>query len=118
MRWLCVFSRRIKINLMKLKVLPIALTAMGMLALTSCKDDILECDDKATIVIVNNTVCTPEIEVNGDLYLEMNPLDSVEYAADAGTYDLRAKMALISACVDSEETFNTECGETYRFEIN
>ena len=65
---------------------------------------VAECDNKATIVIVNNTVCTPEILVNGDLFLEMNPLDSVEYAADAGTYDLRAKMALISLCVDSEET--------------
>jgi hypothetical protein len=101
---------------MKLNVL--ALTALCMLGLSACQDDILECDNKATIVIVNNTVCTPEILVNGDLFLEMNPLDSVEYAADAGTYDLRAKMALISACVDSEETFATECGETYRFEVN
>ena len=101
---------------MKLNVL--GLTALCILGLSACQDDILECDNKATIVIVNNTVCTPEILVNGDLFLEMNPLDSVEYAADAGTYDLRAKMALISACVDSDETFNTECGETYRFEVN
>ena len=101
---------------MKLNVL--ALTAICMLGLSACQDDILECDNKATIVIVNNTVCTPEILVNGDLFLEMNPLDSVEYAADAGTYDLRARMAVISVCVDSEETIATECGETYRFEVN
>ena len=101
---------------MKLNVL--ALTALCMLGLSACQDDILECDNKATIVIVNNTVCTPEIMVNRDLFLEMNPLDSVEYAADEGTYDLRAKMAIISLCVDSEETFNTECGESYRFEVN
>ena len=101
-----------------MKLNTLALTALCMLGLSACQDDILECDNKATIVIVNNTVCTPEILVNGDLFLEMNPLDSVEYAADAGTYDLRAKMALISACVDSEETFTTECGETYRFEVN
>ena len=96
----------------------LALTALCLLGLSACKSDILECDNKATIVMVNNTVCTPEIKVNGDLFLEMDPLDSVEYAADEGTYDVLAKMALISACVDSEETFNTECGETYRFEIN
>jgi len=114
----CVISRRIQPTPLKLKAVPFALTALGILSLTACQDDILECDDKATIVIANNTLCTPEVEVNGDLYLEMNPLNSVEYAADAGTYDLRAKMALISVCVDSEETFNTECGETYRFEIN
>ena len=101
---------------MKLNVL--ALAALCMLGLSACQNDILECDNKATIVIVNNTVCTPEILINGDLFLEMNPLDSVEYAADAGTYDLRAKMALISLCVDSEETINTECGESYRFEVN
>jgi len=91
----------------------------GTILLTSCTEDILECDNKATIWIINNTVCTPDIEVNGDLFIgDLDILDSISYAADAGTYDLRAKMALISACTDSEETIVTECGETYRFEIN
>jgi hypothetical protein len=91
----------------------------GAILLTSCDDDILECDNKATIWIINNTVCTPDIEVNGDLFVgDMEILDSISYSADAGTYDMRAKMALISACSDAEESIATECGETYRFEIN
>ena len=99
-------------------ILSITVLAMS-LSLISCDDDILECDNKATIWIINNTVCTPDIEVNGDLFVgDMEILDSISYEADAGSYDLRAKMALISACNDAEETIETECGESYRFEIN
>lgn len=83
---------------------------------TGCKEDIELCDDKATIWIVNNTVCTPDIEVNGDLVqADIPALDSISYEADAGAYDIDANMALISACEDHSETINTECGGTYRF---
>tara|TARA_B110000285_G_scaffold184133_1_gene208595 strand:+ start:2163 stop:2483 length:321 start_codon:yes stop_codon:yes gene_type:complete len=92
---------------------------LPLFALTSCKDDILECDDKATIWIINNTVCTPDVEINGDLFVgDMSILDSASYQADAGSYDIVAKMAFISACEDSEETIETDCGQVYRFEIN
>ena len=95
-------------------------TLLGMsaalAALTGCKEDMELCDEKAMIWIVNNTVCTPDIEVNGDLVqADIPALDSISYEADAGAYDVDAKMALISACEDHNETINTECGGTYRF---
>ncbi|MGB1074945.1 MAG: hypothetical protein ACPGYK_02070 [Flavobacteriales bacterium] len=95
-------------------------TVLGMVlafaALMGCKEDVELCDDKATIWIVNNTVCTPDIEINGDLVqADIPALDSISYEADAGAYEVEAKMALISACDDRSETINTECGGTYRF---
>lgn len=95
-----------------------AAVAAALVAFTGCKEDITVCDDgtKATIWIVNNTVCTPDIEVNGDLVrADMPALDSISYEADAGSYDIDANMALISACEDRSETITTECGGTYRF---
>lgn len=81
-----------------------------------CNDDFNVCDDKATIWIVNNTICTPDIRVNGDLLItDLAPLDSMEFLADEGTQKIQSNMAFISLCVDREEDISTLCGEEYRF---
>ena len=91
----------------------------SLLAMTSCQEDLVECNDKAIIWIVNKTVCTPDIEVNGDLLVgDMAILDSISFEADAGIYDIEAKMAFISACEDQSVKLETDCGLSYRFEIN
>ena len=84
---------------MKTQSFVLSLTVLAMsFSLVSCDEDILECDNKTIIWIIINTVCTPDIEVNGDLFVgDMEILDSISYEADVGSYDLLAKMALISA---------------------
>jgi hypothetical protein len=95
------------------------LAFLSVLAMTSCQDDLVECNDKAIIWIVNKTICTPDIEVNGDLLVgDMAILDSISFEADAGIYDIEAKMAFISACENQSVTLDTDCGLSYRFEIN
>ena len=102
-----------------MKTLFYTLLAAGVVATVGCGDDLTVCEgDKAIIRVVNNTVCTPDIEIDGDLMeADMPILDSTEYEVDAGSYTVRAKMALISACEDRSETFTTECGGFYRFEV-
>lgn len=92
--------------------------ALNLIALTACQDNILECEDKATIWIVNETVCTPDVEINGDLIIaDLAAFDSVSFSANEGTYDIDAKMAFISACEDLSESLVTECGQMYRVVI-
>lgn len=92
--------------------------ALNLFALTACQDNILECEDKATIWIVNETVCTPDVEINGDLIIaDLAAFDSVSFSANEGTYDIDAKMAFISACDDLSESLVTECGLVYRVVI-
>ena len=95
------------------------LLAAGVFVAAGCGGETVECEgDKAIIRVVNNTVCTPDIEIDADLMeADMPILDSTEYAVDAGSYTVRAKMAFISACEDRSETIETECGGLYRFEV-
>lgn len=106
-------------KLQDMKNLLYTLLAAGVVVIAGCGEDTVVCDgDKAIIRVVNNTVCTPDIEIEGDLMeADMPILDSAEYEVDAGSYTVRAKMALISACEDRSETFETECGGFYRFEV-
>lgn len=102
-----------------MKKLLYTLLAAGVMITAGCGGDAEVCEgDKAIIRVINNTVCTPDIEIDGDLMeADMSILDSTEYEVDAGSYTVRAKMALISACEDRSETFQTECGNLYRFEV-
>lgn len=102
-----------------MKTLFYTLLAAGVVATVGCGDDLTVCEgDKAIIRVVNNTVCTPDIEFNGDLMeADMPILDSADYEVDAGSIKVRAKMATISACEDRTETITTECGGFYRFEV-
>ena len=103
-----------------MKKLLYTLLAAGVFVAAGCGGETTECDagDKAIIRVVNNTVCTPDIEFDGDLMeADMPILDSTEYEVDAGSITVRAKMAFISACEDRSETITTECGGLYRFEV-
>ena len=83
-------------------------------AFTGCEEP-LACEEgnKATLTINNNTLCTPMIEANGDDMVEIEALGSAVIELYAGTYDIDADLALISACVETETTIETVCGGEY-----
>ena len=80
-------------------------------AFTGCEEP-LTCEEgnKDTLTVYNNTLCTPMIEANGDDMVEIEALGSAVIELDAGTYDIDADLALISACVETDTTIETVCG--------
>ena len=80
-------------------------------AFTGCEEP-LTCEEgnKATLTVYNNTLCTPMIKANGDDMVEIEALGSAVIELDAGTYDIDADLALISACVETDTTIETVCG--------
>jgi hypothetical protein len=90
-----------------------ALIPIVFVLLTSCEPEVVEeCAIPATIRVINNTICTPDIELDGDVIAdELVYLDSVEVEVNAGNYDVSAEMAFISLCEDQNWNFDIECGE-------
>ena len=94
----------------------LGLTALAA-AFTGCEEP-LECDVKATLWVVNYTVCTPNIEVEGDVVAyDLGYDDSVSVELNEGTYDIVADLPLITLCTEQSTTINSVCGETYRWVI-
>ena len=83
-------------------------------AFTGCEEP-LACEEgnKAILTVYNNTLCTPMIEANGDDMVEIEALGSAVIELDAGTYDIYADLALITACVEADTTIETVCGGEY-----
>ena len=90
-----------------------ALIPVVLVLLTSCETEVVEeCAIPATNRVINNTICTPDIELDGDVIAdELVYLDSVEVEVNAGNYDVSAEMAFISLCEDQNWNFDIECGE-------
>jgi hypothetical protein len=88
------------------------LPAFALVLIAGCKPDVEECAVKATIRVINNTVCTPDIELDGDVIADgLLYGDSVDVEVDASNYDVKAEMAFISLCEDQSWNFDVECGE-------
>lgn len=89
-----------------------AISAIALLSMTGCEEAVEECAVKATIRVINNTICTPDIELDGDVISEsLVYLDSVDVLVNAGNYDVKAEMAFISFCEDQSWNFDLECGD-------
>ena len=89
-----------------------AIPAIALLLMTGCEEAVEECAVKATIRVINNTICTPDIELDGDVIAEsLVYLDSVDVLVNAGNYDVKAEMAFISFCEDQSWNFDLECGD-------
>lgn len=93
-------------------------------AFTGCEQP-LECEEgnKATLTVYNYTVCTPTIEVDGDVvpggedlnatFLVDVPGDSVVIELDEGTYNVSAELSFITLCTERDTTIETMCGGNY-----
>ena len=111
---------RLQITTMKNIFLPLCLVA-GAAAFTGCEKPIAcEESNKATLTITNLTVCTPDIEINGDVEVANfgdNTIDAygttVVIELDEGTYDIEGKLPLLTACVERDTTIETVCGGEY-----
>lgn len=89
-----------------------AIPVIALLLMTGCEEAVEECAVKATIRVINNTICTPDIELDGDVISEsLVYLDSVDVLVNAGNYDVKAEMAFISFCEDQSWNFDLECGD-------
>ena len=89
------------------------LPAIALLLFTGCEAEVVEeCAVKATIRVINNTLCTPDIELDGDVIADgLLYGDSVDVEVNASNYDVKAEMAFISFCEDQSWNFDVECGE-------
>ena len=110
---------------MKKSLFPLAM-AIAAIAFTGCEEPIT-CDEgnKAILTVYNYTICTPTIEVDGDVVaedltgtlLEDVPGDSVVIELDEGSYTISAELSFISACTEDETTIDAVCGGTYTWEF-
>ena len=95
-------------------------TLFGMFAvcalLASCDDGVTEvCDEgnKAVIEIFNNSICTPDVSVNGnDVATDMGILATQTLEVDAGDIDVEFDLAFISLCTALDTTFTVARGDT------
>jgi hypothetical protein len=89
------------------------LPAFALVLIAGCKTEVVEeCAVKATIRVINNTYCTPDIELDGDVIVEGILIgDSIDVEVNANNYDVKAEMAFISLCEDQSWNFDVECGE-------
>ena len=111
---------------MKKSFFPLAI-AITAIAFTGCEEPIIACDDgnKAILTVYNYTICTPTIEVDGDVVaedltatlLEDVPGDSVVIELDEGSYTISAELSFISLCDEDETTIDAVCGGTYTWEF-
>ena len=95
----------------------------GLAAFTGCGEDPVACEEgnKATLTVYNYTVCSPTIEVDGEVVVEdmTGTLiegvagDSIVIELDAGTYDISAELSFISLCTERDTTIDVECGGSY-----
>ena len=114
-----------KFSVMKKSLFPLAM-AIAAIAFTGCEEPIA-CDEgnKATLTVYNYTICTPTIEVDGDVVaedltatlLEDVPGDSVVIELDEGSYTISAELSFISLCEEDETTIDAVCGGTYTWEF-
>jgi len=100
-------------------------TLFGMFAVcalfASCDDGVTEvCDEgnKAVIEIFNNSVCTPDVSVNGDdVASDMGILATQTVEVDAGDIDVEFDLAFISVCTALDTTVTVACGDTVLVEF-
>ena len=107
-------------NNMKTYFLPLCL-ALSAIAFTGCEKPVA-CEEgvKATLTITNLTVCTPDIEVNGDVAvanLGGNTFEAegttVVIELDEGSYCIEGKLPPLTACSERDTTIETVCGGEY-----
>ena len=102
---------------MKIRNFAVLLTAFALM--TGCDDGVTEvCDDgnKAVITIYNNSLCTPDISVGGDLVAsDLGTFDEVSVEVDAGTYDVTTNLSLFTTCTELEWTADVACGDSVLF---
>ena len=95
-------------------------TLFGMFAacalFASCDDGVTEvCDEgnKAVITVFNNSLCTPDVSVNGDeIASDLGILDQVSTEVDAGTHDVTTNLSLITTCTELDWEVEVACGDT------
>jgi hypothetical protein len=110
---------------MKKSLFPLAMT-IAAFAVTGCEEPIT-CDEgnKAVLTVYNYTICTPTIEVDGDVVaedltatlLEDVPGDSVVIELDEGSHTISAELSFISFCEEDETTIDAVCGGIYTWEF-
>ena len=77
-------------------------------------------DNQATLTITNLTVCTPDIEVNGEVVIFTfgeNTIDAYGTVAvielGEGTNYIDAELPLLTSCTERDTTFEAVCGQEY-----
>lgn len=81
-----------------------------------CDDGVTEvCDEgnKAVITVYNNSLCTPDVSVNGDeIASDLGILDQVSVEVDAGTHDVTTNLSLITTCTELDWEVEVACGDS------
>lgn len=63
-----------------------------------------------------NFACAPDITINGDtVAFQLMAGDSVEIELNQGSYYVRSRLPLITACVEEDTLIEAVCGENYRW---
>ena len=90
--------------------------AVATLLLVSCKSDITEvCNEgnKAVITVYNNSLCTPDVSVNGDeIASDLGILDEVSVQVDAGSHEVTTTLSLFTLCTALDWEVEVACGDT------
>ena len=118
-RFLVLNLRDLKRFNMKIQSLFGLLAALVLV--TGCDDNTIECDagNKAVITIYNNSLCTPDVSVNGDeIASDMGILSTETVEIDAGSTDVEFDLAFISLCTALDTTFTVACGDSVYIEFD
>lgn len=92
-----------------------------LLLITGCKDNTVACDEgnKAVITIFNNSLCTPDVSVDGDnVASDMGILSTETVEVDAGDIDVDFDLAFISLCTALDTTVTVACGDSIYIEFD
>lgn len=81
-----------------------------------CEDSVTEvCDEgnKAVITVYNNSLCTPDVSIDGDLVAsDLGTFDEVSTEVDAGTFDVTTNLSLFTTCTELEWEVEVACGDS------
>ncbi len=90
--------------------------ASACFLLASCENFATEvCDEgnKAVITVLNNSLCTPDVSVNGDeIASDLGVLEQVSVEVNAGTHDVTTDLSLFTICTPLDWEVELACGDT------
>jgi len=94
---------------------------VALLLVTGCDDNTEACDEgnKAVITIFNNSLCTPDVSVDGDeIASDMGILSLETVEVDAGNIDVEFDLAFISLCTAFDTAVTVACGDSVYIEFD
>lgn len=109
-----MYHYRVKANLMnKNQWCSLAAATLLFVGCDSLITEVCDEGNKAVITVYNNSLCTPNVSVNGDeIVSDLGILDEISVEVDAGSHEVSTTLSLFTLCTALDWEVEVACGDT------